>query len=78
MFILLLLQAEETIEVFDRRIEKNKIFKISLKKVSVLDLSWLTNDYMEGYENDIKHKCVQALDIILRHGPGYQYLTVSY
>ncbi|KOX67889.1 Protein argonaute-2 [Melipona quadrifasciata] len=67
----------EEIDIFDKEHQKNRTFKISLKKVAVLDLSWLKNGSIGKFDNEIKQKCIQALDVILRHGPAYQYIPVG-
>ncbi|XP_043510575.1 protein argonaute-2 [Frieseomelitta varia] len=68
----------EEIDVFDKEHRKNRTFKICLKKVSVLDLSWLKSQLtIENFDNETKQKCIQALDVILRHGPAYKYTTVG-
>ncbi|KAK1126616.1 hypothetical protein K0M31_004243 [Melipona bicolor] len=69
----------EEIDVFDKEHQKNRTFKICLKKVAVLDLSWLKNGSgtIGKFDNETKQKCIQALDVILRHGPAYQYIPVG-
>ncbi|XP_071857874.1 protein argonaute-2-like [Bombus fervidus] len=68
---------EEEITLFDNEFQKERTFKIYLKKVAFLDLSWIKNLKYDAFESDTKQQCIQALDIILRHGPASQYVTVG-
>ncbi|XP_012168271.2 protein argonaute-2 isoform X1 [Bombus terrestris] len=68
---------EETITLFDNELLKERTFKIYLKKVAFLDLSWIKNLKYDAFESDTKQQCIQALDIILRHGPASRYVSVG-
>ncbi|XP_060818744.1 protein argonaute-2-like isoform X2 [Bombus pascuorum] len=68
---------EEELTILDKELQKQRTFKIYLKKVAVLDLSWIKNLKYDAFESDTKQQCIQALDIILRHGPASQYITVG-
>lgn len=73
-----ILQKEETITLFDNELLKERTFKIYLKKVAFLDLSWIKNLKYDAFESDTKQQCIQALDIILRHGPASRYVSVIF
>ncbi|KAJ8673621.1 hypothetical protein QAD02_004883 [Eretmocerus hayati] len=56
---------------------KEKVFKVTLKKVDVLDLMWIKNVY-PGFDDSTKNQhCLQALDIILRNAPSLRSTIVG-
>ncbi|XP_031771668.1 protein argonaute-2 isoform X2 [Apis florea] len=68
---------EEEIKIFDVNTGREKNFKIYLNKVASLDLSWLKNLKCDLMDSERNQKCIQALEIILRHGPAYQYTVIG-
>ncbi|XP_031370648.1 protein argonaute-2 isoform X1 [Apis dorsata] len=68
---------EEEIKIVDVNTGKERNFKIYLNKVASLDLSWLTSLKCDLMDSEKNQKCIQALDIILRHGPAYHYTMVG-
>ncbi|XP_017882046.1 protein argonaute-2 isoform X2 [Ceratina calcarata] len=57
--------------------DKNRTFIVCLKKVADLDLGWLS-DYSRGLtQYERTRRDMQALDIILRHGPSLHYTPVG-
>lgn len=71
-----MLQPVQEITVFDQEFVKDRTFKIYLKKVAQLDLSWMTYERYVSFEDENKQHCIQALDIILRHGNAQRCTTV--
>ncbi|KAL6425221.1 hypothetical protein ACFW04_009460 [Cataglyphis niger] len=68
---------ETNIEVYDPEREKQRIFKITLKKVANIDLSWIKNLRPGLDEADRDQTSIQVLDIIMRHAPESRFLSVG-
>lgn len=68
---------ETEIVIIDREREIKKSFKISLKKVANIDLSWIKNLRPGLDEADRDQTGIQVLDIIMRHAPESQFISVS-
>ncbi|CAL7942898.1 unnamed protein product [Xylocopa violacea] len=71
------ISEEEEIKIFDKDFVKERTFKIYLKKAAVLDLSWLKDYKMDLFDYTKQQKCIQALDIILRHDATNRYASVG-
>ncbi|XP_017765394.1 PREDICTED: protein argonaute-2 [Eufriesea mexicana] len=67
----------EEVTIFDHEFARERTFKIYLKKVAELDLSWINKKYYTAFEDDDKLSCIQALDIILRHESMLRFVTVG-
>lgn len=68
---------EVDVQIYDNEREMSRTFKIELKKVANIDLSWIKNLRPGLDEADRDQTGIQVLDIIMRHGPQLQYLSVS-
>lgn len=68
---------ETNIEVYDTEREKQRMFKITLKKVANIDLSWIKNLRPGLDEAERDQTSIQVLDIIMRHAPESRFLSVS-
>ncbi|XP_050459784.1 protein argonaute-2-like isoform X2 [Cataglyphis hispanica] len=68
---------ETNIEVYDPEREKQRTFKITLKKVANIDLSWIKNLRPGLDEADRDQTSIQVLDIIMRHAPESRFLSVG-
>jgi len=68
---------ETQVEIFDTERERNRTFKISLKKVADIDLSWIKHLRPGLDEADRDQTGIQVLDIIMRHAPESRFLSVS-
>ncbi|XP_076229026.1 protein argonaute-2-like [Nomia melanderi] len=67
----------DEVTVFDVERQKNRVFKIYMKKAAVLDMTWLKNMKYDSMEFQSEQKCIQALDIILRHGTARNAVPVG-
>nr|XP_003707086.1 PREDICTED: protein argonaute-2 [Megachile rotundata]XP_012149383.1 PREDICTED: protein argonaute-2 [Megachile rotundata] len=67
---------EDVITIVDPERQQERTWKVYMKKAATLDLSWLKN-LSNFVEDEREMKCVQALDIIFRHGPAYQFTPVG-
>lgn len=66
----------DDIEMCDKR-NRTINYKITIKKVANIDLSWLQN-VKRGYnEADKDQTGIQVLDVIFRHAPASRLLCVS-
>ncbi|XP_076684967.1 argonaute 2 isoform X5 [Andrena cerasifolii] len=68
---------EADVKVFDVERQQERTFKMYMKKVALLDLSWLTKTQLDTIEFDREQKGIQALDVILRHGPLHRFIPVG-
>ncbi|XP_076181590.1 argonaute 2 [Ptiloglossa arizonensis] len=68
---------EDDVKVFDFERCQERNFKMSMKKVGVLNMSWLRQIKYGLVELQSEQKCVQALDVILRHGSANRLITVG-
>lgn len=71
-------QQEADVKVFDVERQQERTFKMYMKKAAVLDLSWLMKTQFDTIEFDREQKGIQALDVILRHGPTHRFIPASY
>lgn len=69
------MQAE--IEIHDAEREQVRKFKIELKRVANIDLSWIKNLRPGIDEADRDQTGIQVLDIIMRHAPQLRTTPVS-
>ncbi|XP_070151437.1 protein argonaute-2-like isoform X3 [Polyergus mexicanus] len=68
---------ESDIEIYDNERERQRTFKITLKKVANIDLSWIKNLRPGLDEADRDQTSIQVLDIIMRHAPESRFLSVG-
>nr|XP_034189444.1 protein argonaute-2 [Osmia lignaria]XP_034189445.1 protein argonaute-2 [Osmia lignaria] len=69
--------VEDEIKVLDPERQQERVWKIYLRKVAILDLSWLRGIEMGYNEGEKEEKGLQALDVIFRHGPAYTFTPVG-
>ncbi|XP_076547410.1 argonaute 2 isoform X2 [Osmia lignaria lignaria] len=69
--------VEDEIKVLDPERQQERVWKIYLRKVAILDLSWLRGTEMGYNEGEKEEKGLQALDVIFRHGPAYTFTPVG-
>ncbi|XP_026825457.1 protein argonaute-2 isoform X2 [Ooceraea biroi] len=68
---------EAEIEIYDSERDQMRKFKIELKKVANIDLSWITHLEPGLDEADRDQTAIQVLDIIMRHAPQSRNLSVG-
>ncbi|XP_029665997.1 protein argonaute-4 isoform X2 [Formica exsecta] len=68
---------ESDIEIYDNERERQRTFKIAIKKVANIDLSWVKNLHPGVDEADRDQTSIQVLDIIMRHAPESRFLSVG-
>nr|XP_012231083.1 PREDICTED: protein argonaute-2 isoform X1 [Linepithema humile]XP_012231084.1 PREDICTED: protein argonaute-2 isoform X1 [Linepithema humile] len=68
---------ETDIEIREEDSDRQRTFKIALKKVAVIDLSWIKNLRPGLDEADRDQTGIQVLDIIMRHAAEVTYNCVG-
>ncbi|XP_076639294.1 argonaute 2 isoform X2 [Colletes latitarsis] len=68
---------EQEIKVFDEERQQERSFKMYMKKVASLNLAWLKNINYGLVELHSEQRCLQALDVILRHGSANHFVSVG-
>lgn len=61
---------------FLNEIGQRKQYKITLKKVAYIDLSWIKN-LKPGLAGNKDQTAIQVLDLIMRHAPESRFINVS-
>ncbi|CAK9802566.1 Protein argonaute-2 [Anthophora quadrimaculata] len=72
------ISVEDEIKLYDSEFCKERTFKIYLKKVSIVDLSWVRNiQFGFRIEGKGEEKSLQALNVILHHAVSDRYVSVG-
>ncbi|XP_032670999.1 protein argonaute-2-like isoform X10 [Odontomachus brunneus] len=65
------------VNIYDDERDENRSFEIIIKKIGIVDLSWLRTIKPSLEERTVFQTSIQVLDVILRHAPAQRLISVG-